>query len=100
VAVSPDGTRVATTAEDATTRLWDVRTGQEQLTLVGHQGVVSGVDFSPDGRLLATASPDGTTALTLLPIDELTTLARERVTRGLTADECQKYLHVASCPVP
>jgi WD40 repeat protein len=58
---------------------------------------VYGVDFSPDGRLLATASTDGTTALHLLPIDEFRDLARERVTRGLTDQECRDYLHLAAC---
>jgi hypothetical protein len=59
---------------------------------------VYGVDFSPDGRLLATASPDGTAALHLLPINELVDLARDRVTRDLTDDECRQYLHLERCP--
>jgi WD40 repeat protein/DNA-binding SARP family transcriptional activator len=98
VAVGPDGTQVATTSDDATTKLWDPATGRELLTLVGHDNLVSGVDFSPDGRLLATASPDGTTALHLLPIAEFQELARERVTRGFTEQECRDYLRVTPCP--
>jgi WD40 repeat protein/DNA-binding SARP family transcriptional activator len=97
VAISPHGRRVATTGEDATTKLWDPASGRELLTLVGHDNLVYGVDFSPDGRLLATASTDGTTALHLLPIDEFRDLARERVTRGLTDQECRDYLHLAAC---
>src|SRR6266545_2807098 len=50
------------------------------------------------GQEPATASGDGTVALHLLPIDELRRLARERVTRGFTDDECRQYLHVANCP--
>ena len=98
IAVGPDGTQVATTSDDATTKLWDPATGRELLKLVGHDNLVSGVDFSPDGRLLATASPDGTTALHLLPIDEFQDLARERVTRGFTEQECRDYLRVTPCP--
>jgi WD40 repeat protein/DNA-binding SARP family transcriptional activator len=98
IAVGPDGTQVATTSDDATTKLWDPATGRELLTLVGHDNLVSGVAFSPDGRLLATASPDGTTALHLLPIDEFQDLARERVTRGFTEQECRDYLRVTPCP--
>jgi hypothetical protein len=36
--------------------------------------------------------------LFLLRMDELLTLAQSRVTRSLTAAECQKYLHVDECP--
>lgn len=100
VAVSPDGTRVATASDDGTTRLWDATTGEEVLTLFRHRSLIFGVDFSPDGRLLATASPDGTVALHLLPIDELAELARERVTRDLTEEECRRYLHLEACTAP
>ena len=98
VAVSPDGTTVATTSDDGTTKLWDAAAGRELLTLLGHRLLVYGVDFSPDGRLLATASPDGTVALHLVPIDEFVELARERVARSLTGDECRQYLHRERCP--
>ena len=100
VAVSPDGTRIATASDDGTTRLWDPTSGQELLTLLGHRALVFGVAFSPDGRLLATASPDGTVALHLLPIDELVEVARTRLTRDLTEDECRRYLHLDTCPAP
>ena len=98
VAVSPDGSLVATGSLDGTAKLWDLATGREVLTLFGHDIVVNTVAFSPDGRFLATVSGDGTVALHLLPIDELRDLARERVTRSLTDDECRQY-HVESCPV-
>ena len=96
-AASPDGSLVATTGEDGSTRLWEPLTGRERLTLTGHSSLVFGASFSPDGRFLATASPDGTVALHLLPIDELVDLARGRLTRGLTEEECAKYL-LAPCP--
>jgi WD40 repeat protein/DNA-binding SARP family transcriptional activator len=99
VAVAPDGSRVATASDDGTAKLWDPETGELLLTLFGHDTSVYGIDFHPDGRLLATASPDGTAALHLLPVDEFVTLARERVTRSLTAEECREYLHVEACPV-
>jgi WD40 repeat protein len=98
VAVSPDGALIATASIDGTAKLWDLATGREVLTLFGHDIVVNTVAFSPDGRFLATGSGDGTVALHLLPIDELRKLARERVTRTLTDEECRQYLHVANCP--
>jgi WD40 repeat protein len=98
VAVSPDGTLVATGSIDGTTKLWDLATGREKLTLFDHYLVVNAVAFSPDGRFLASVSGDGTVALDLLPIDELRDLARDRVTRTLTDEECRQYLHLANCP--
>jgi WD40 repeat protein len=98
VAVSPDGTRIATAAQDGTSRLWDLATGRQVLTLYGHDAPVRHVVFSPDGRLLASSSLDGTVALHLLPIDEFVELARTRVTRSLTDNECRQYLHVEQCP--
>jgi WD40 repeat protein len=98
VAVSPDGRLVATGSLDGTAKLWDLATGREILTLFDHDSVVNTVAFSPDGRFLATGSADGTVRLHLLPIDELRHLARERVTRTLTDEECRQYLHVEKCP--
>jgi WD40 repeat protein len=70
----------------------------EPLTLLGHTGSVYRAEFSPDGRRLATASRDGTSRVYAIPIADLVALARQRLTRGLTQDECEKYLHVKACP--
>jgi WD40 repeat protein/DNA-binding SARP family transcriptional activator len=98
VEFSPNGSIIATASGDGTARLWDASTGKELLTLYGHTGVVSGVAFSPDGTRLVTASNDGTARVYLLNIDELIALAKSRVTRSLTTEECQKYLHMETCP--
>ena len=100
VAVSPDGTRIATAAVDGRARLWELATGRQLLTLDAHAQPAAYVRFSPDGRLLATSSPDGTVALHLLPIEEFVELARTRVTRTLADDECRQYLHLPVCPEP
>jgi len=96
---SPDGTRIATASADKTAKIWDAVSGEELLTLYGHAAVVGGVAFSPDGTRLATMSDDGTVRVYLLKIEELIALAKSRVTRTLTTEECQKYLHVDTCPI-
>ncbi|MBN1993356.1 MAG: protein kinase [Anaerolineae bacterium] len=60
VAYNPDGTQLATGAEDQTAIIWDVVTGQRFATLKGHTGPVSSVAYRPDGTQLATASWDKT----------------------------------------
>jgi WD40 repeat protein/class 3 adenylate cyclase len=98
VAFSPDGLQVASTSGDGTTKLWDLSTGQELLTLHGHTLDLSGVVFSPDGARLATVGEDNTTRVYLLNSEELIALAKSRLTRSLTSEECQKYLHMDQCP--
>jgi hypothetical protein len=104
IAFSPDGTRLATASWDGTAKVWEVASGRELRTLSGHTAAVEGIAFSPDGTRLATASADKTVRFYDLDIpyiqdiQDLMALARMRVTRSLTSEECQKYLHVERCP--
>jgi WD40 repeat protein/DNA-binding SARP family transcriptional activator len=98
VAFSSDGNLFATAGEDTTAKLWNLRTGKEVLTLTGPSFALTGVAFSPDGTRLATSSGDGTVRVYVLPLDQLMELARSRLTRGWTSDECQRYLPGEHCP--
>ena len=61
VAVSPDGTHLATSSFDHTARVWDLRhLDDEPVVLSGHTNAVNGIAFSPDGTRVATASDDHT----------------------------------------
>jgi len=58
VAVSPDGTRIATGMTDGRAAVWDLASRNRMLSLSGHSGRVWAVAFSPDGERLATGSAD------------------------------------------
>ena len=69
--ISPDGSMFASgsgplfgpdsVAElDATARIWDAETGEELMSLIGHENTVDSVRFLPDGQQLLSASWDGT----------------------------------------
>ncbi len=98
VAFSSDGRLLATGGYDGAVRVWDVASGQETLTLPGHVGIVNDVAFSPDGTTIVSVGQDGTLRTDVLPIRELVRIARGRLTRGFTTAECQRYLHVPTCP--
>ena len=95
IAYSPNGKRIATASLDGTAKLWDAETGQELLTFLGDGSGLFDVAFSPDGTRLATGGYRGIRVY-LLGVDDLIALAQTRVTRALTSDECQKYLHRAA----
>ena len=97
VAFTPDGARLATSSGDGTVKIWDAKSGKELLTLQGHSGRVLGLAISADGTRLATAGEDGTSLVYLLNLQDLVRLARSRLTRSLTDEDCQKYLHVNTC---
>ena len=120
VAFSPEGTILATSDSRGEIKLWDMETGKERLVLadqelplegieVDFQGrfgypsnvynrPIDGVDFSPDGRYLAAAGSDGTIMVYIMSIEELMKVARFRLSRGFTLEECETYLSLDSCP--
>ena len=98
IAFSPDGTHIATASNDYTAKVWDATTGSLLLTLTGHTHQVHSLAFSPDGTRLITVSEDKTLRVWALRLEDLVQIARSRVTRSLTTEECQQYLHVETCP--
>jgi WD40 repeat protein/serine/threonine protein kinase len=61
--LSPDGTRLATCADDGTIKIWDVSTNLELLTIKPGAGRIESIVFSPDGNTLAAGAADGTVRL-------------------------------------
>jgi WD40 repeat protein/transcriptional regulator with XRE-family HTH domain len=97
VAVSPDGKLLATASGDGAARVWDAASGVNLLTLPFDSGGGGSVSFSPDGKRLAVGGRAGI-SIFYLQLQDVIALAKSRVTRSLTLDECQQYLHVESCP--
>jgi hypothetical protein len=97
VAFSPDGKTLATASYDRTAKVWNAVSCQGPLHTFTHMAAVNDVAFSPDGKTLATVGEDNELHIYLLDFEELIALAETRVTRPLTAMECQEFLHM-ECP--
>lgn len=70
MAISPDGTQIASASADNTVRIWDAATGTLLRTLTGHTDAVYSVTFSPDGWQIISGGADDTVriwALTCAP---------------------------------
>jgi WD40 repeat protein len=76
----------------------NVTTGERELEFSDHKDVVNCVAWSPDGRRLATASVDRSVRQYAMDVELLLQIARGRVTRNLTHEECWKYLHRKDVP--
>ncbi len=91
---------MAVTSAQLETKILNLETWQEELTLPG--GWL--VQFTPDGTrvIIGRDEPTGLTKsavrMYLVNLDDVVTVARSRVTRSLTTKECQQYLHMDSCP--
>jgi WD40 repeat protein len=63
LAFSPDSRWLVSGNQDGTIKIWDLATGRELRTFLGHRGLVWRIDVSRDGRRIASASTDSTTGL-------------------------------------
>jgi WD domain, G-beta repeat len=98
VAFSLNSKRIATASRDGTARVWDATSSRELFGIARYPWVTLTVAFNPAAPRLAVSSQDGKVYIYTLDVDELITIARKSVSRSLTAEECQIYLHQDRCP--
>lgn len=58
----------------------------------------AGDAFVADGKALASGGGDGVARVWALDVDDLISIAEDKLTRGFTEAECREYLHVHTCP--
>jgi|GEM_PF-2076448 WD40 repeat protein len=102
---SHDGSRVAVGSESGPLKVWDWNTHEELLQLpFGNASTNIRMQFSPNDTRLMVSALDGdvlvqnTVRVYVLPTRDIIALAKSRLTRTLTLEECQQYLHVEECP--
>ena len=54
MSLSSNGKRIVSGSDDKTIKVWDAKTGKEELTPQGHSGGVNSVSISSDGRRIVS----------------------------------------------
>jgi WD40 repeat protein len=97
MALSPDGTRIATGASDGFVRVWDEATGDLVHEVPFGDTPVQGVAFVDDTHIAVTPEGGSVLFVTIDP-DELLDLVSASLTRGFTETECERFNFGDDCP--
>lgn len=96
--VSPDGTKIVSADRSGLVRIWDLRSGKPLQDLPFGDVPIENNEFLDNRHLLVAPANGPGVQIVTLDIDELLRIARSRLTRGFTQEECRTYLHVDTCP--
>jgi WD40 repeat protein/DNA-binding SARP family transcriptional activator/tRNA A-37 threonylcarbamoyl transferase component Bud32 len=94
---STDSTRYLTQDLKGFVTVWDVESGEQLHAIPGGTSQTWAARFMDNPNHIAVARHNGTILIMTTDLQELMEIARDRVTRTLTDEECQTYLHGA-CP--
>ena len=98
MASTADGRRLVTGSARGV-HVWNPSTGRAlfRVTTVP-ASFYDRIALSPDGSKVVAQSQNGTVSVYFLDLNDLLDLARSRVDRTLTDEECRQYLHLEDCP--
>ena len=98
--ITSDGL-LATSHSGEIVNFWDLETGELRGSLsVGMEGNAGTTAITPDGRWLYVTEGTENRIVSRVPLDvaELVPLARTRVQRGFTSEECERHFPAGDCP--
>jgi len=81
-----------TASEDGTARVWDAETGDNLLTLSGHEAGVNQALWNEDASRILTASYDGIARQYYTCLEDLLDSACQRLDHNLTQAEWDQFL--------
>jgi WD40 repeat protein len=96
--ISPDGTKIATADFSGAVRVWDLQSGKPLQAIPFGDIPIENVEFLDDRHFLVVPANGGDVLTMTLDVDELLRIARSRLTRRFTQEECRTYLHLDACP--
>ncbi len=102
IAISANGVLATSAFDSSFIRLWDFHTGRliTELRTSLDGSSPPHLNFSPDGSYLLYPDAGHVLRKFFLDTQQLIELAESRVVRGLTDDECRRYLEPSSCQEP